>query len=137
MNEWKFPPCMRPAECPRDPYMNLSSHPDVVERVWDQLGSALPDDCKCVVLGSPALVAPSSAVLLAKAYGTAYILRVPQDEMEAAIQAGAKTTMTWSNKKTTDLKRDYGDDWIFGQFLRQEPDWLLAVYNTVDFNWRK
>jgi hypothetical protein len=131
-NKLKFPTCIRPLECPRDPYMNLGSHPESVERIWDQLGSALPKECRCILLGSPGLVAPRSGVLLAKAYGTAYILRIPQDSMDAAIQAGARTRMKWSDSHTTDLKQDYGDGWIFGKYLKQEPDWLLAAYYAVE-----
>ena len=39
--------------------------------------------------------------------------------------------MTWHKERHTDLKQEYGDDWIFGKCLKQEPDWLLAVYNSV------
>ena len=69
-NELKFPPCIRPLESPRDPYWHLGSHPEVGERVWHQLGSALPVDCRCIVFGTPGLAAPRSGILLANAFGT-------------------------------------------------------------------
>ncbi len=131
-NEHKFPPCIRPVESPRDPYWNLGSHPEAVERVWDQLGSTLPQHCRCIVFGTPGLVAPRSGILLAKALGTAYILRIPMNAMDEVIQAGAITKMTWGKDRIADLKQDYGDDWIFGKYLKQEPEWLRAVYNVVE-----
>jgi hypothetical protein len=131
-SDLKFPPCIRPVECPRDPYMYLGSHPDAVERVWDQLGSILPQDCRCIVFGTPGLIAPRSGIVLAKAFGTAYILRIPRDAVEEAIQAGAETKMTWTTKNVTNLTEEYGDDWIFGKYLKQEPGWLLAGYKSVD-----
>jgi hypothetical protein len=34
-------PIIAPPSSVSDPYWNCGSHPDVVERVWDQLGSVL------------------------------------------------------------------------------------------------
>jgi hypothetical protein len=34
---------------PNDPYIRCGSHPDVVERVWDQLGHGLPSGCRRVL----------------------------------------------------------------------------------------
>ncbi|MFC1817139.1 hypothetical protein ACFL0M_14660 [Thermodesulfobacteriota bacterium] len=39
-----------------DPYMEAGSHPEIVERVWDALGSSLPVDCRAIVYSAPALV---------------------------------------------------------------------------------
>jgi hypothetical protein len=132
-NERKYPPCIRPVESPRDPYWYLGSHPESVERVWDQLGSALPQDCRCIVFGTPGLVAPKSGILLAKAFGTAYILRLPDKTSVAeALQAGARIEMTWSHGPTTNLQEEYGTDWVFGRWLKQEPRWLSTVYQAVE-----
>lgn len=130
--ERQYPPCIRPVECPRDPYMYLGSHPDVVDHVWDRLGHVLPHNCRCIAFGTPGLVAPRSGILLAKAFGTQFILRIPREAVDEAVRAGAKTKMTWGRDHATDLKQEYGDDWIFGGWLKQEPDWLLAVYKSVE-----
>ncbi len=131
-NELKFPPCIRPVESPRDPYMNLGSHPDIVEHLWDQLGPVLTHDCRCIVFGTPGLVAPRSGILLAKAFGTQFILRIPREVMGEALRAGAKTKMTWGPNHVTDLVQEYGDDWIFGHWSKQEPEWLLAVCKAAE-----
>jgi hypothetical protein len=131
-NEHSFPACMRPRESPRDPYLHLGSHPDVVDRLWKTLRAALPQDCRCVVFGTPALVAPRSGVLLAQACGTAYLLRVPKSARAAAIESGAQTKMVWSNKSVIDAAETHGDDWIFGRYLDLEPTWLRAMYDTFE-----
>src|SRR5262249_17078862 len=131
-NELQFPRCMRAAESPRDPYLHLGSHPDVVEYVWDQLGVSLPGNCRCIVFGTPALVAPTSGILLAQAFGTQYVLRVALQSMSETLARGAKTRMTWAGGQTTDLAREYSDDWIFGCWAKEEPTWLRAVYDAVE-----
>jgi hypothetical protein len=131
-NELKFPPCMQITESPRDPYINLGTHPDIVEHLWSDLGSIVPEDCRCIVFGSPALIAPRSGILLAQAFGTRYVLRIPRESMHEAIECGAQTIVTWTGGQTTDLKQEYGNDWIFGCWLEREPTWLLANYNSAE-----
>jgi hypothetical protein len=135
-NELKFPPCIRPVESPRDPYWHLGSHPESVQRVWDQLGSALPVDCRCIVFGTPGLIASRSGILLAKAFGTAYILRIPQAATDEAVRGGARTIMKWTGGTETDVQQEYGEDWVFGRWLKQEPEWLLAVFHNVEASGR-
>ena len=131
-NERNYPPCISLIDSPLDPYMHLGSHPEIVERLWDQIGPTLPLDCRCIVFGTPALVAPKSGILLAMGYGTQYIVRLPEKAIAEAIQAGAKTVMKWSSKHITDIQRDYGRDWIFGHWLNKELEWCLAVYKSVE-----
>jgi hypothetical protein len=131
-NDYKFPPCIRRVESPRDPYWYLGSHPETVERVWDELGAALPQDCRCIVFGTPGLVAPRSGILIAEAYGTAYIIRIAPHMMAEAIQAGAGRNITRSTQSLAEMQEQYGDDWIFGKWLPREPEWLLATYRSIE-----
>lgn len=39
-----------------DAYMQQGSHPDIVQRVWDELGTILPSECRCLILGTPSLL---------------------------------------------------------------------------------
>jgi hypothetical protein len=109
-------------------YLYSGSHPDVVERVWDQLGQAVDPDSRVIVCGTPALVHPGSGVILAFALGTQYCLRLPPELIQAAIQAGVRTRMVWSKNHATDAQQEFGEDWIFGRFLKDELDWCREAY---------
>lgn len=123
-NPLGYPACFGALESPRDPYLNLGSHPDIVERVWKGLGAELPRAARCVVFGTPGLVAPSSGVLLAQAFGTQYIVRVPR-----GVTRGPefKTVMQWTGLPPTDLAASYGPDWVFGQWHKDEPRWCMTL----------
>ena len=36
-----------------NPCERCNCHPDIVERIWDQIGTALPADCRCLIHGIP------------------------------------------------------------------------------------
>jgi hypothetical protein len=113
------------------PYMNQGSHPDIVERVWDQIGSALPVDCRCLVCGTPALVQPDSGIILAFCLGMAYCLRLPSELLEEAIKHGAKTSTKWSNGTVLDATKTFGPDWIFGAW-KEEVEWCRKTYDAYN-----
>ena len=107
-----------------DPYFNRGSHPDIVERIWKQLGASFPPEGRIILLGSPALIEPVRGVAVAVAWGTAYVLRVPDDAIETAIARGCATTHTWGNKSVTDVEAEFGRGWLFGRFVDEEPGWV-------------
>lgn len=115
----------------KDPYWERGSHPEIVEQVWDQMGKALPVDCRCLLYGTPALVTPVSGIVLAVAWGTAYILRLPEDTLTIARQAGTKTVMQWTGGGQTDISKECGADWVFGCWAKEEPQWCRAMYEAV------
>ena len=123
-----------PAEI-SDPYYKLGTHPDLVMRLWDELGKTLPADCRRVVFGTPALVRPDSGVVFGFAGGThTYALRLPLDVRKAALVAGATTVHHYPSypelgihASVLDL-RDVGGEWIFGRWLVSEPEWCAAAY---------
>jgi hypothetical protein len=122
-----FSPIMPPDGHP-DPYMQLGSHPDVVQRVWDDLGRALPVDCRAIVYGTPSLVDPRSGVVLAMAYGTAYVIRVPERMLDGAYQAGCRTERSWTSGGTTCIAEEFGRGWVFGAWAKEEIEWLREVF---------
>jgi hypothetical protein len=107
----------------------LGSHPDIVDRLWDDLNAALPADSRFLIAGGAALVHPQSGAVLAAALGTQYALRVPGAARDAALLAGAETTHTFSTVGVTlDLAATFGPDWIFGRFDEREAGWIAASY---------
>jgi hypothetical protein len=118
-----------------DPYYKLGTHPDVVGRLWDELGQDLPADCRRVVFGTPALVRPDSGVLFAFAGGShTYAFRVPPRIRDAALSAGAQTVHHYPaypelgiEASVLDL-RDLGTEWVFGGWHAGEPEWCSAAY---------
>ena len=120
-------PSASPADV-ADPYMTLGTHPDVVERLWDELGGCLPEPCRWVVYGRPALVHPRSGIVFGFAGGThTYALRLPPEERARAVQAGARREHTYGDGSRLDLDA-LGDAWVLGAWLAPEPEWCLAAY---------
>src|SRR5262249_18290587 len=79
-----------------DPYMTLGTHPDLVSRLWDELGKGLPADCRYVVFGAPVLLRPDSGVIFGFAGGTlTYALRLPEPARTTALGMGARTVHTY------------------------------------------
>ncbi len=115
-----------------NPYYRCGCHPEIVERLWEQLGAALPSDCRCLVHLIPALVQPRSGVILATGLGTQYGVRVPAALVSSALAAGAKTQTTWSGGKTMDIQQDLGADWVFGGWRTDELAWCRSLYETFD-----
>ena len=121
---------LSPWDAGPDPYMGAGSHPEIVERLWDQIGPLLPADCRCRVGRNPALAHPRTGLILAVAMGTQYALRLPLRASQLALAAGAKTTTVWGVKNHFDLGATFGTDWVFGAWLKQEPEWCRLVYDA-------
>lgn len=116
----------------QNPYYGCGCHPDIVERLWDQIGPRLPADCRCLIHGIPALAHSPSGVILGIGIGTQYGLRLPGALGLEATRAGAKLTTRWSTGGEMDIRRDLGDDWVFGAWLPAELVWCKAVYDSFE-----
>jgi hypothetical protein len=126
-NGERIGPSVSPADV-ADPDMTLGTHPDLVQRLWDELGARLPAPCRWVVYGRPALVHPRTGLVFGFAGGThTYGLRLPPAEHAEAVRAGARREHTYSDGSRLDAAA-LGAEWVLGGWLRQEPDWCLAAY---------
>jgi hypothetical protein len=112
------------------------THPDLVIRLWDELGALLPEDCHAVVYGAPVLVRKSSGIIFAFAGGThTYAFRLPPAERDAAIQAGATRVYHYRPYRELDIAaatfdlNEIGDEWVFGGWLKGEAAWIKAAYD--------
>ena len=111
-----------------DPYLCQGSHPDIVQRVWDDLGEVLPAKCRCLVYGTPALVHDRSGIVLAICNGTQYNLRLTAGDFREAIAKGAATRTRWSTGEEMDSLTVLGTGWIFGGWFADEKRWCSATY---------
>jgi hypothetical protein len=120
-----------------DPYTQLGTHPDLMYRLWDELGGLLPVPCQWVVFGNPVLVHPETGIIFGLASGTVYALRLPQAQLKEAFKAGAKQTESFPAypefgiaASTWDLRR-LGCGWIFGGWYAAEPDWCRSAFEAA------
>ena len=118
-----------------DPYMTLGAHPDLVTRLWSDLGGSLPVDCRVVAYGMPALVRPDSGVIIGIAGGTQmYALRLHEGGAVEARTAGLGVMFRYpavSPVRSEDIVVDattFGETWVFGRWHAAEPRWLQAGF---------
>lgn len=57
-----------PVDPKHDYYWDSGAHPDVVQRLWNQLGKGSPAESRALLFGTPALVHPESGIVLAFAW---------------------------------------------------------------------
>ncbi len=104
---------------------HLGTHPDIVDRVWDQLGERMPASARVLIGGGPGLMDPDSSLILAVALGTQYALRLTGHGLSAAEEAGYKTVHTFHMvNRTLDLPSTFGSGWVFGGWDDREAAWL-------------
>jgi hypothetical protein len=120
-------PVFAPWDSMPDPYRLCGCHPEIVGRLWDQIGPVLPEDCRGLVHSNPALVHPKSGVILAVGLGSWYGLRLPGLFVSEAIEAGAKTCTKFSTGEM-DIRRSLGHDWVFGGFCPSELTWSKRAF---------
>ena len=119
-------PASQPLSAVADPLNGLNTHPDLIERLWE-LNKALPQDCRWVVFGFPALVTPESGVIVGFAQGTlGYALRLTEECKAEAASLSAK-----SRRSGLDLGK-LGSEWSLGKWHEHETDWCRAAYDTLN-----
>jgi hypothetical protein len=121
-------PLKRPDDPEKDYYYEAGAHPEVVARLWDQIGKTLPADCRALVFGTPVLAHPDSGVILAFALGTEYVLRLPRRLWRDERPAGLRTVAKWTFGGSTDITRECGQEWIFGSFAPDEIGWCAEMF---------
>ena len=130
LSQHSHDPILAPDQHP-DPYMGAGSHPEAVERVWDDLGGALPADSRALVHGTPALVHPVAGIVLALAFGTEYAIRVPADTLAQALRLGCTDKQTWTGGGETRIREVLGEDWLFGGWSDEEKQWVARLYREL------
>ncbi len=125
-------PALQRADQVARPYDSLGTHPDLVARLWDELQAKLPDDCRVVFYGHPALMHPITQVVFGFVTGThTYALRLPEPERAAAIQAAAKRVHEYPGRQRRLDLNEVGEEWVFCCWFRGEDEWCLAAYELA------
>jgi len=121
-------PVLLPDQVAR-PYDSLGAHPDLVARLWKELPSRLPADCRVVFYGAPALMHPETCVVFGFAGGThTYALRLPEPARSNALSAGATLVKQYPvGQPSLDLS-EIGAEWVFCGWFHGEEDWCLAAF---------
>lgn len=121
-----------------NPYYTLGTHPEIVERLWDELAGPLPAKCRWILYGSPVLVHPRSGVVFGFAGGSlTYALRLPEAERAAAIIAGAKTVHQYPAYPELNVPASaldlagFGPEWVFGGWFKDEAHWCRAAFDAA------
>ena len=120
---------MKREDAVADPYRDCGCHPDIVIRIGDEIGKSLPIDCRCLVVGAPALAHPQHGFILALGLGTNYAIRVPTACLKEAKQLVDANIDNQTMKKLFDfdIQRDLGDDWIYGAWKDYEVVWCKIL----------
>jgi hypothetical protein len=114
-----------------DAYMQQGSHPDIVQRVWDELGTVLPRECRCLIYGTPSLLHHHAGIIIAICNGTQYNLRLTPSDFEKAVVRGARTRTRWSSGEEMDSISELGPDWVFGGWFKEELEWCRDTYEKM------
>jgi hypothetical protein len=120
-----------PDQIATDPYMHHGCHPDTVERVLDVIGRKLPQDCRMLVYGTPCLVNPAKGTIFVICNGTAYNIKLTEEDLPRAKAKGLKTTITWSGGEIMDAAEQLGEQWLFGGWEQGEIAWCNNYYKGI------
>ncbi|MEM1070928.1 MAG: hypothetical protein AAGI63_18625 [Planctomycetota bacterium] len=123
-----FPPSER---------MDLGTHYDLIDHLWQHCNARLEQDCRWIVAFLPALVQPTTGVAFAIAIGTNYFIRIlePYRKQYAAdlrqkAFADAQRLGVEQDNLDSYLERRSGNSgigpsWATGWFLPNEADYIL------------
>jgi hypothetical protein len=97
--------------------------------LWDKLANQLPEDCRGVVAGTPALVRPRVGIIFGFAAGTHTIgLRLPPSLAQSAVREGARRSHRHSDGATLDTAM-IGPEWVLLGWHRLGAEWCRAAYD--------
>ena len=111
-----------------DPWYGLGTRPDIIEIMWN-LDDTLPQQCRWVFWGRPALVHPDTGVVFAIGIGTiGHVIRLPPQVLEAAEPRHARTVVSGNPGQTFNIG-PAGPEWRFVSPRPPEAAWCRAAYD--------
>jgi hypothetical protein len=121
------PPISQSLEAVADPWYGLSTHPDIISMLW-KLDDGLPQRCRWVFWGRPALVHPGTGVVFAVGIGNiGYVIRLPPEVLEAADPRHASPVVARNPGQTFDIG-PAGPEWRFIFPRAPAAAWCRAAY---------
>jgi hypothetical protein len=110
-----------------DPLYGLGTHPHIVEIMW-KLDDALPQRCRWVFWGRPALVHPDTGVVFAIGIGTiGHVIRLPPQLLNAEDLQHARTVVGGNPGQFFDVG-PAGPEWRFVSAHAREAEWCRLAY---------
>src|SRR6188508_3170568 len=83
--------------------LHLGVHYDLIDHLWREMTILLPEDCRRIVYGVPALVHPATCIVFGFALGThSYALRLSQALEREALECGAKKVWEYQGREPID-----------------------------------
>jgi hypothetical protein len=111
-----------------DPWFGLGTHPDIIEALW-KLDDSLPQRCRWVLWGRPALVHPETGIVFAVGFGTiGFVLRLPADILRCADPQLAFVIKRGNPGQTYDIALA-GPEWRFIAPATSAIEWCRAAYD--------
>lgn len=122
--------------------IDLGTHYDLIDHLWQDCNSKLVHDCRWVVAFRPALVNPKTGVAFAIAMGTSYFIRIPEPFRTAYVtdlRAKALRDGERRGLESDDLDRylghrtgvsRIGPSWASGWFLPNEGVYIHQAYEA-------
>ena len=121
------PPLSQSLDEVADPWFGLGTHPDIIEAMW-KLDDSLPQRCRWVLWGRPALVHPETGIVFAVGFGTiGFVFRLPPDILEYADQQLASVIKRGNPGQTYDIA-PAGPEWRFVSPSPSAIEWCRAAY---------
>ena len=128
----KVAPVYESPDTAENPYVRQGAHPDIVMRIWDEIGKSLPTDCRCLIYGTPALIHHKTGTIMAIAIGTQYGLLLSTESIQKARKAGARTHTKWSDGTDMNIDQALGQNWFFGGWFSDEVTWCVDIYDELE-----
>jgi hypothetical protein len=122
------PPISQSLEEVADPWYGLSTHPDIISILW-KLDDGLPQRCRWVFWGRPALLHPGTGVVFAVGIGNiGHAIRLSPQVLEEADPRHATTVVSRNPGQTFDIG-PADSEWRFILPPAPEAAWCRAAYD--------
>ena len=111
-----------------DPWYGLGTHPDIIEALWE-MDDSLPQRCRWVFWGGPALVHPETGVVFAIGMGTiGIVFRLPPHVIASADPQLARVVQKFNRAPTFDIG-PAGPEWRLIAHEAPRALWCRAAYD--------